>query len=143
MVLGNTLFKKEPAQLITYKSGENMSMISYMLLKAKDRKYVKNVKVIPGISQHSMMVVNVISKEMGRRERENFVTRRKTWKSKDAEVKKTFEVKVTESCKSGCKDGDVWERCRDGMLATADEVCGWVKGNRRLGETWWRIRKAL
>jgi hypothetical protein len=27
MVVGNTLFKRAPARLITYRSGENMSMI--------------------------------------------------------------------------------------------------------------------
>ena len=145
MVVGNTLFKREPERLITYRSGENMSMIDYVLVKAKDRKYVKNVKAIPGMLQHSIVVMDVISKEMGRREREKFVTRRKTWKLRDEEVK-VFEGKVAESWESGCKDGDVWERYRDCVLTSADEVCGWTKGKCRHGETWWwdeGIRKAL
>jgi hypothetical protein len=65
------------------------------------------------------------------------VPRRKTWKLKAAEVKKKSEVKVAESWKNQCKDGDVWERYRDCVLAAADEVCGWTKGNCRHGETWW------
>ena len=34
-VVGSTLFKRVIARLITYKSGENMSMIDYVLVKSK------------------------------------------------------------------------------------------------------------
>jgi hypothetical protein len=137
MVVGNTLFKRAPARLITYRSGENMSMIDYVMVKAKDRKYVKNVKAIPGMLQHSLVVMDVVSKEMGKKEKEKFVPRRKTRKLKDAQVKKQFEVKVAERWETECKDGDIWERYRDCVLAAADEVCGWKKGKCRHGETWW------
>jgi hypothetical protein len=145
MVIGNTLFTREAARLITYRSGENMSMIDYVLVKAKDRKYVKNVKAIPGMWQHSMVVMDVGSKDMGRKMREKFVPRRKTWRLQDTEVKKVFEEKVAENW-NNCKDGDVWERYKDCVLATADEVCGWTKGKCRHGETWWwdeSVRKTL
>ena len=145
MVIGNTLFTKEAARLITYRSGENMSVIDYVLVKAKDRKYVKNVKAIPGMWQHSMVVMDVGSKDMGRKMREKFVPRRKTWRLQDTEVKKVFEEKVAENW-NNCKDGDVWERYKDCVLAIADEVCGWTKGKCRHGETWWwdeSVRKTL
>ncbi|ESO11856.1 hypothetical protein HELRODRAFT_166931 [Helobdella robusta] len=54
MVVGNTWFTREPARLITYRSGKHRSMIDYILARAKHRKYVKNVKAIPGMLQHSM-----------------------------------------------------------------------------------------
>ena len=44
-----------------------MSMIDYMLVKVKARKYVKNVKAISGMLQHSVVVMDMISKEMERR----------------------------------------------------------------------------
>ncbi|ESO05325.1 hypothetical protein HELRODRAFT_171696 [Helobdella robusta] len=69
MVVGNTWFTREPARLITYRSGEHRSMIDYILVRAKHRKYVKNVKAIPGMLQHSMVVMDVTSKEMGRRKK--------------------------------------------------------------------------
>ncbi|ESN92568.1 hypothetical protein HELRODRAFT_164640 [Helobdella robusta] len=47
MVVGNTWFTREPARLITYRSGEHRSMIDYILVRAKHRKYVKNEKAIP------------------------------------------------------------------------------------------------
>ena len=42
-------------------------------------------------------------------------------------------MKVAEICKGGCKDGDVRERNRDCVLATAGEVCGWMKRKCRYG----------
>jgi hypothetical protein len=149
MVVGNTLFKRAPARLITYRSGENTSMIDYVMVKAKDRKYVKNVKAIPGMLQHSLLVMDVVSKEMGKKEKKKFVPRRKTWKLKDAEVKKQFEVKVAERWETDgdiWMDGNIWERYRDCVLAAADEVCGWTKGKCRHGETWWwdeGVKRAL
>ena len=85
---------------------------------------------------------------MGGREKEKFVTRRKTWKLQDADMRTVFEVKVPESWVSGLKDGYVWERYKykDSVLAMADEVCGWMKVKCWHGETWWWdecIRKAL
>ncbi|ESN98957.1 hypothetical protein HELRODRAFT_67113 [Helobdella robusta] len=135
MVVGNTWLTREPARLITYRSGEYRTMIDYILIRAKPRKYVRNVKAIPGMLQHSMVVMDVASKEMGRRKKDKFVAKRKTWKLQDAEVRKAFEVKVAESWESG-KDGDVWERYRDCVLTTADKVCGWTKGKCRHDETW-------
>ncbi|ESN90212.1 hypothetical protein HELRODRAFT_182709 [Helobdella robusta] len=70
MVVGNTWFTREPARLITYRSGEHRSMIDYILVRAKHRKYVKNVKAIPGMLQHSMVVMDVTSKEMERRKKD-------------------------------------------------------------------------
>ncbi|ESO05140.1 hypothetical protein HELRODRAFT_184211 [Helobdella robusta] len=70
MVVGNTWFTREPARLITYRSGEHRSMIDYILVRAKHRKYVKNVKAIPGMLQHSMVVMDATSKEMGRRKKD-------------------------------------------------------------------------
>ena len=63
------------------------------------------------------------------------MARGKTWKLRDAEVSKAFEVKVAESWESDCKDGDVMERYKDCMLETAE--CGWTKGKCRHAETWW------
>ncbi|ESO02831.1 hypothetical protein HELRODRAFT_174255 [Helobdella robusta] len=45
MVVGN---KRKQARLITERSGEHRSMIDYILIRAKHRKYVRNVKAIPG-----------------------------------------------------------------------------------------------
>ncbi|ESO04137.1 hypothetical protein HELRODRAFT_184255 [Helobdella robusta] len=82
MVVGDTWFTREPARLITYRSGEHRSMIDYILVRAKNKKCVRNVKAIPGMLQHSMVVMDVASKEMERRKEGKFVAKRNTWKLK-------------------------------------------------------------
>ena len=93
-------------------------------MKVKDRRFLKNVKVIPGILQHGMVVMDVVSKWWGKREKEKFVPRRRTWLLKDVEIKKEFERKVVKNWERECNDRDIWDRYRDCVLEAADEVCG-------------------
>ena len=44
MVVCNTLFKKEDSKLITYQSGDNRSMIDYLMVRKTDRCLVKGCK---------------------------------------------------------------------------------------------------
>jgi len=85
--------------------------------------------------------VDIVSRGWGKREKNNFVPKRKTWLLKDVEVKREYEKKVVESwgCESGDRgsEGDIWNRYRDCVLEAAGEVCGWTKGTCRHGETWW------
>ena len=46
MVVCNTFFKKEDSKLITYQSGDNRSMIDYLMVRKTDRCIVKDVNVI-------------------------------------------------------------------------------------------------
>ena len=46
MVVCNTFFYKEDSKLITYQSGDNRSMIDYLMVRKTDRCLVKDVKVI-------------------------------------------------------------------------------------------------
>ena len=61
----NTLFKKRPEHLITYKSGNRASQIDLMLYRRRDQVEVQNCKVIPGdhvTSQHRLVVIDLIIK---------------------------------------------------------------------------------
>ena len=46
MVVCNTFFRKEDSKLITDQSGDNRSMIDYLMVRKTDRCLVKDVKVI-------------------------------------------------------------------------------------------------
>ena len=46
MAVCNTFFKKEDFKLITYQSGDNRSMINYLMVRKSNRCLVKDVKVI-------------------------------------------------------------------------------------------------
>ena len=45
MVVCNTFFKKEDSKLITYQSGDNRSMIDYLMVRKTDRCQVKSVSL--------------------------------------------------------------------------------------------------
>ena len=58
MVMCNTFFKKEDSKQITYQSGDNRSMIDYLMVRKTDRCLVKDVKVISSeecVTQHRMV----------------------------------------------------------------------------------------
>ena len=55
----NTWFKKKDKRKVTYSSTENDTEIDFVLVGKEKRKYLKDVKVIPGELQHRLAVVNV------------------------------------------------------------------------------------
>ena len=58
-VIGNTLFKKRNSHLITYVSGDHETQVDYILFHKGLRKYIRDVKVIPGeecLTQHGLLV---------------------------------------------------------------------------------------
>ena len=59
-VVENTVFV---GKVDSDRLGENKSLIYYAFVKARDRKYLKKVKVLPGIFQHDMVVLDVVSEE--------------------------------------------------------------------------------
>ena len=102
------------------------------MVKAKDRKFIKNVKTIPGELQHSMVVMDVELMEMVRK-REAFVPRRKTWLLRDESVRKEFEAKLVEKGNNSSGEVDAWEKYKKCALETADIVCGKTKRRCRHG----------
>ena len=87
MVMSNTLFKKEYPKLITYESGDNRSMIDYLMVRKTDRCLVKDVKVIPSeecVPQHRMAIGRlVIPMKPQKKKIDNFVPKPRVWKLKD------------------------------------------------------------
>ena len=48
MCVCNAFFKKKDNRLVTYVSGTFRSQFDYIMVKRKDRKFVEDVKVVPG-----------------------------------------------------------------------------------------------
>jgi hypothetical protein len=107
------------------------------LVREKDRKTIRNVKVIPGLLQHGLLVMEVMSKEMVRRRKKKVkkkcVPRRKTWLLRNAEVKKEFEEKLAENWESADRDGNVWKQYKSCVLKVARMRC--VDGLREGADT--------
>ena len=60
MVVCNTFFKKEDSMLITYKFGDNRSMIDYLMVRKTDRCLVKDISNEEGIPQNRMIIGRLV-----------------------------------------------------------------------------------
>ena len=59
MVVCNTLFQKRSSRLTTFSSGGSNTQIDYIMMKTRDKKHLKDVKVIPSkevFIQHKLIV---------------------------------------------------------------------------------------
>ena len=59
LCVANTWYKKKNERNVTYSSGRNDTEIDFVLVGKKRRKYLRDVKVIPGELQHRLVVVDV------------------------------------------------------------------------------------
>ena len=63
IVVCNTFFKKEDSKLIISQSGDNRSVIDYLMVRKTDRCIVKDVKVISSedcVPQHRMVIGRLV-----------------------------------------------------------------------------------
>ena len=59
LCVANTWYKNKDKRKATYRSGGNDTEIDFVLIGKEKRKYVRDVKVIPGELQHRLVVVDV------------------------------------------------------------------------------------
>ena len=98
MLVANTIFKKRNSHLVAYESGIAMTQVDYILVKKKDRRYLQDVKVIPGekfVTQHKPVICDFRIKKVYKVKRK-YTPRRKVWRPDDAQVKQDFEDQVSE-----------------------------------------------
>ena len=92
MVVCNTWFKTRDSRSITYSSGDCSTQIDYILVRNKDRKLVKDVKVTSSeevVSQHCIVASDVKIKPC-KEEKQPFIPKRKVWKLNESNVKEKF-----------------------------------------------------
>ena len=56
--------RKEEKRNVTYSAGGNESEIDLVLVGKGNRKYLRDVKVIPGELQHRLVVVDLVKKKV-------------------------------------------------------------------------------
>ena len=66
LCVANTWFKKTDKRKITFKSGNNESEIDFILVSKENRKFVKDVKVIPWELQHRLLVADVDKRKLNK-----------------------------------------------------------------------------
>ena len=130
--MANTWFRKGEKRKVTYSAGENESEIDFVLVRTGNRKYMRDVRVIPGEPQHRLVVMDLVKKKLVRKEA---IDRRKVSKLKKDVTRARFEERVRELVSADAPD--LWKCFREGMLKAFDDVCGKTKGRRDQGDTWW------
>ena len=98
LALSNTWFKKEESKLVTYESGGCRTVVDYILVCKSERKMMRNVTVMPGVScllQHKLLVC-ILEASESRKEKKVFVSRCKVWKLKEESVWGMFQARLEE-----------------------------------------------
>ena len=123
--ISNTWFRRDEKRLITYSSGESKSMIDYILVRAEDKKRIKNVKVIAGeevVKQHKLLVCD-IAYEMDKKVKTKWRSKTKIWKLKEEDKRNEYKEKLKLLIFENFETvNDKWNRTKGAMLKAADEV---------------------
>ena len=66
LCVANTWFEKTDNKKITFKSGNNESEIHFILVRKKNRKFLKDVKVISWELLHRLLVADVDQRKLNK-----------------------------------------------------------------------------
>ena len=137
-------FKKAEKKKVTFSAGGNETEIDFLLVGKRQRKYLRDVKVIPGELQHRLVVADLHKKRLKRVIRKRATVRRKVWKLKEHYVRKNIEKRVRQLITIDAPD--LWNCFKEGVLRACDEVCGKTRGKSIRGDTWWwndQVKEAI
>uniref|UniRef100_A0A0L8HPX6 Uncharacterized protein n=1 Tax=Octopus bimaculoides TaxID=37653 RepID=A0A0L8HPX6_OCTBM len=123
-------FRKTEKRKVTFSAGGNETEINFMLVGRRNRKYLRDVKTIPGELQHRLVVADLDKKKVKKCMRKGTVESRKVWKLKEEETRARFEELVSIDAM------DLWNSFKKGVLKVCDEVCGRMKDRRDQGDMW-------
>ena len=135
--VANTVFRKDPEKLITYKSGGVSTQLDLILWRPKLNINLINCKVIPGeecLTQHRLVRADFKLREW-RKKKWKGAKKIKTWRLKNPDVRREFFEEV--HAHAAHFDG-TWEKLESIMIKASEKACGRTKGGRgRERESWW------
>ena len=114
LCVANTWYKKKGRRKVTYSSGGNDTEIDFVLVGNNNRKYIRDVKVIPGELQHRLLVVDVEKRKLKKLVKKRRYVRRKLWKLNEKEIREKFVGKVEELV--DIEATDLWSAYKEGIL---------------------------
>ena len=85
---------------MTYSSGGNDTETDFVPVGKEKRKYLRNVKVIPGELEHRLTVVDVEERILKKSGKKSKRVKWRVWKLKKKEIKEEFEQRVVQWCRS-------------------------------------------
>jgi len=130
---------------VTYKSGEQETVIDYIMVWKANRKLVQNINAIATVEQagcvtQHRLLVGKFNIRIEKRRRWRLENRLKVWKLKDNQIRSSFQEKVKKSLLANdpaVNVDDQWEIMTNALIKCTEETCGRTKGQRRNRETWW------
>ena len=83
LAIANTFFAKNDQHIITYRSGDRMPTIYYIIVRGDEIRAIKDCKVIPGecvATQHRLVVMEM-NVEMTRKPRPRIKQQKTKWRN--------------------------------------------------------------
>ena len=109
--------------------------IDFILVIKENRKFLKDVKVIPWELPHRLLVADEDKRKLNKVVKKESRVKRMVWKLKEREMQEKFERRV--ELKDDVETTNLWESFRDGVLTACDELCGKKKVRKNGGNKWW------
>ena len=142
-VIGNTFFVKRDSHLITYQSGNAKTQIDFILLRKRNLKIAKDIKVIPSeecVPQHKLLICDLRLKTP-KPYPKPFSPKLRYWKLKEPtvqeEYERIFKSKVNAFNNVDASTEEIWNQIKTALLDTTNETCGKTKKRHHKRETWW------
>ena len=142
-VIGNTFFVKRDTHLITYQSGNAKTQIDFILLRKRNLKMAKDIKVIPSeecVPQHKLLICELRLKTP-KPHPKPFSPKLCYWKLKEPtvqeEYERVFKSKVNAFNNVEASTEEIWNQLKTALLDTTNETCGKTKKRHHKRETWW------
>ena len=142
-VIGNTFFVKRDSHLITYQSGNAKTQIDFILLRKRNLKMAKDIKVIPSeecVPQHKLLICELRLKT-SKPHPKPFSPKLRYWRLKEPtvqeEYEQVFKSKVNAFNNVEASTEEIWNQLKTALLDTTNETCGKTKKRHHKRETWW------
>ena len=132
---------RRKTKLITYQSGDNRSMIYYLMVRKTDRCLLKDVSSEECVPQHRMVIGRlVLPMKPQKKKIVKIIPKPRVWKLKDEETARLFTHEMAARNDEVAKADDIqnkWLLKREAWLKGSKQVCGMTNGPPRHKETWW------
>ena len=142
-VIGNTFFVKRDSHLITYQSSNAKTQIDFILLRKRNLKMAKDIKVIPSeecVPQHKLLICELRLKTP-KPHPKPFFPKLRYWRLKEPtvqeEYERVFKSKVNAFNNVEASTEEIWNQLKTALLDTTNETCGKTKKRHHKRETWW------
>ena len=125
-VIGNTFFVKRDSHIITYQSGNAKTQIDFILLRKRNLKMAKDIKVIPSeecVPQHKLLICELRLKTP-KPHPKPFSPKLCYWKLKEPtvqeEYERVFKSKVNAFNNVEASTEEIWNQLKTALLDTTN-----------------------